>query len=56
MEQKIIDKISLLTNKINDLLIKREELIKDLQSTEANINTLYITIHELKDLLSENQE
>ncbi|CAB4125185.1 hypothetical protein UFOVP53_76 [uncultured Caudovirales phage] len=56
MENKILDRISELSNKINDLLEKRELLTKELQETNANINILYNSIYELKNLLTNNEE
>lgn len=55
MEQKILDRITELTNKINDLLAKREDLIRDLKATENSIDITYNSIHELKNLLSDKE-
>ena len=51
MQNKIINRISELSCKINDLLTKREELLKELKTIESNIDTAYNSIYELKALM-----
>ena len=51
MEDKILNRITELSNKINDLLSQREELVRELQSADREIGILYGSIHELKTLL-----
>ena len=51
MEQKILERITELSNKINELLTRREELLRELKATESNIDVVYGSIHELKNLL-----
>jgi len=51
MENKILNRITELSSKINDLLSKREELIKELRVVESNIDIVYNSIHELKTLM-----
>jgi peptidoglycan hydrolase CwlO-like protein len=54
MENKILDRITELSNNINDLLTKREELIQELKKIEKNIEIMHHSIHELKNILPEN--
>lgn len=57
MENKILDRILELSSKLNELLAKREELVHDLKATEKNIDIIYSSIHELKNILNkEDQE
>lgn len=55
MENKILNRISELSNEINELLQRREELAKELHETNVNINILYNSIHELKNLLTSKE-
>ena len=56
MENKIIDRISELSNKINELLEKREKHLHDLKQMDTDINILYSSIYELKNLLDKPEE
>lgn len=51
MEQKIIERITELTNQINDLLSRREDLFKELKSIEKDVDVMVGAIHELRSLL-----
>jgi len=55
MEDKILNRISELSNKINGLLSRREELLRELKDIDKDINVLYSTIHELKNILDKEE-
>jgi len=55
MEQKIADRIEELTNKINDLALRREELIRELRSLDLSMEVISGSIYELSNLLKKEE-
>ena len=56
MKDKILSRISELSCKINELLEKRDQLTKELYDTNTDINVLYNSIYELKDLITTKKD
>jgi peptidoglycan hydrolase CwlO-like protein len=56
MEQKILKRLEELTSEINDLYHHREDLIKNLKSTDLKLEGLSRAIFELKNLIEPTPE
>jgi len=54
MEEKIISRVSEITNKINDLMQQREDAIKNLKRMDGDIEVLSLLVFELKNLLEKD--
>lgn len=51
MKDKILDKLSKLGDQLNELAIKKQELIKELKRIDTDMEVLSGIAYELKDLL-----
>jgi hypothetical protein len=51
MKDKILDRLSKIGGELNDLAIKKQELIKELKQIDMNMEVLSGIAYELKDLL-----
>lgn len=56
MEQKILKKLEETANKINELGVEREKLVKDIRNIDMNMEILTTLIYELKSLLESKEE
>lgn len=56
MEQKILERLSALSNEISDLANKREKLVGELRQIDMNMEVLSAIMFELKTLLENKEE
>lgn len=55
MENKILNKLSKLSDELNELSLKKQELIKKLRQIDIDMEVLSKTAFELKDLLEDEE-
>lgn len=51
MKERVLSRIEELSQTLGDLLSRREQTIKDLRHTEADIDSISMVIFELKNLI-----
>jgi hypothetical protein len=51
MKDKILDRLSKLGEELNDMALRKQELIKELKTIDMNMEVLSAIAYELKDLL-----
>ena len=56
MKDKILDRLSKLGEQLNEMAIRKQELIKELKTIDMNMEVLSGIAYELKDLLETKEE